>query len=107
MLSADCSNCFFGHSGADACLTESLRQIEDFLEGDYGKKPTETQRAALYNSLRSVPYASRTNRKVIASLRLMREVDKIAHDGRVSSMMKKIEQGYGVRLPLKRPPEVK
>ena len=107
MLSADCSNCFFGHSGADACLTESLRQIEDFLEGDYGKKPTETQRAALYNSLRSVPYASRTNRKVIASLRLMREVDKIAHDGRVSSMMKKIEQGYGVRLPVKRPPEAK
>jgi hypothetical protein len=107
MLSADCNHCFFGHSNADGCLAESLRQIEDFLESDHGKKPTEAQRAALFSSLKPVPYASRTNRRVIASLRLMREVERTTKDGRVSGMMRRIEEGYGVHLPMKLPQETK
>ncbi len=105
MLSADCRNCFFGYSNPGLCLEDSLRLIEDVLERDYDKKPTKEQRAALYGSLKSLPYASRTNRRVLASLKLMREIDKMAKEGRVSSMLKKIEEGYGVDFPVKIPLE--
>ena len=105
MLSADCRNCFFGYTNQDDCLEDSLRQIEDVLHRDYGKKATAEERAVLYNSLKSIPYASRTNRRVLASLRLMRDIDRMTKEGRVSSMLKKIEEGYGVNLPVKIPQE--
>jgi hypothetical protein len=105
MLSADCRNCFFGYSNPDDCLEDTLRQIEDVLHRDYGKKPTSDERAALYSSVKSIPYASRTNRRVLTSLRLMRDIDRMTKEGRVSSMLKKIEEGYGVDLPVKIPQE--
>ena len=105
MLSADCRNCFFGYTNPDDCLEDTLRQIEDVLQRDYGKKATTDERVALYSSIKSIPYASRTNRKVLASLRLMRDIDRMAKEGRVSSMLKKIEEGYGVNLPVKIPQE--
>jgi len=101
MLSADCRNCFFGYSNPDNCLEDTLRQIEDVLQRDYDKKPTNGERAALYSSVKSIPYASRTNRRVLTSLRLMRDIDRMTKEGRVSSMLKKIEEGYGVDLPVK------
>jgi hypothetical protein len=105
MLTADCKNCFFGYSNPDNCLVDTLRQIEDVLERDYGKKPSGEERAALYSSLKAIPYASRTNRKVLTSLKLMHELDRMAKEGRVSSMLKKIQEGYGVDLPVKVPKE--
>ena len=105
MLAADCRNCFFGYSNPDVCLEDSLRQIEDVLERDYGKAPTKEERATLYNSVKSIPYASRTNRRVLASLRLMHEIDRMSKEGRVARMLKKIEEGYGVELPIKVPQE--
>ncbi len=105
MLSADCRNCFFGYTNPDDCLEDTLRQIEDVLQRDYGKKTTGEERAALYNSVKSIPYASRTNRRVLASLRLMRDIERMAKEGRVSSMLKKIEDSYGVSLPVKIPNE--
>jgi hypothetical protein len=101
MLTADCRNCFFGYSNPDSCLEDTLRQIEDVLERDYGKKPSREERAAVYTSVKSVPYASRTNRRVLTSLRLMHEIDRMSKEGRIASMLKKIEQGYGVELPVK------
>ena len=105
MLSADCRNCFFGYSNQDCCLEDTLRQIEDVLSRDYEKKPTREERAALYGSMKSIPYASRTNRRVLASLRLMHELDRMSKEGRISSMLKKIEDGYGVDFPVKIPQE--
>lgn len=101
MLAADCRNCFFGYSNPDVCLEDSIRQIEDVLERDYGKEPTKEERASLYNSVKTIPYASRTNRRVLASLKLMHEIDRMSKEGRVASMLKKIEEGYGVDLPVK------
>ena len=101
MLSADCRNCFFGFSNPDLCLEDTLRQIEDVLERDYGKRPTKEERTALYNAVKSIPYASRTNRRVLASLRLMHEIDRMGKEGRVSGMLRKIEEGYGVDFPIK------
>ena len=101
MLSADCRNCFFGYSNPDCCLEDTLRQIEDVLERDYGKRPNKEERASLYGAVKSIPYASRTNRRVLASLRLMHEIDRMTKEGRVSSMLRKIEEGYGVNLPVK------
>ena len=103
MLSADCRNCFFGYSNPDGCLEDTLRQIEDVLVRDYGKRPSGDQREALYASLKSIPYASRTNRRVLTSLRLMHEIDRMTKEGRVSSMLKKIEEAYFVDLPIKVP----
>lgn len=105
MLSADCRNCFFGYSNPGGCLEDTLRQIEDVLEREYGKSPTKEERAALLASLKSIPYASRTNRRVLTSLRLMHEIERMTKEGRVSSMLKKIEEGYGVDLPIKMPQE--
>jgi len=101
MLAADCRNCFFGYSNPDVCLVDSLRQIEDVLSRDYGKEPTKEERVALYNSVKSIPYASRTNRRVLASLKLMHEIDRMSNEGRVATMLKKIEEGFGVDLPVK------
>ncbi len=105
MLSADCRNCFFGYSSPDTCLEDTLRQIEDVLQRDYGKNPSKEERVALYGSVKSIPYASRTNRRVLTSLRLMHEIDRMTKEGRVSSMLKKIEERYGVDLPIKVPQE--
>ena len=105
MLSADCRNCFFGYTNPDSCLQDTLRQIEDILDHDYGKKPAGEERAALFGSVKSIPYASRTNRRVLESLRLMHEIDKMSKEGRVSSMLKKLEEGYGVDFPIKLPQE--
>ena len=101
MLTADCRNCFFGYTNPDGCLEDTLRQIEDVLQRDYHKVPTRDERAALYGAIKTIPYASRTNRRVLASLRLMHEIDRMTKEGRVSSMLKKIEEGYGVDLPVK------
>lgn len=101
MLSADCGNCFFGYSNPDACLEDTLRQIEDVIVRDYGRSPTKEERATLFSAVKSIPYASRTNRRVLASLRLMHEIDRMSKEGRVSGMLRKIEEGYGVNLPIK------
>ena len=57
MLTPDCRNCFFGYSNPDCCLEDSLRQIEDVLESDYGKKPSRDERTALYGAVKSIPNA--------------------------------------------------
>ena len=101
MLTADCRNCFFGYTNPDGCLEDTLRQIEDVLHRDYHKSPTRDERAALYSAVKSIPYASRTNRRVLTSLKLMHEIDSMTKEGRVSSMLRKIEEGYGVDLPVK------
>jgi len=105
MLSADCRNCFFGFSSPEGCLEDSLRQIEGVLEHEYGKKPTLGERASLLRSVKAAPYASGTNRRVLASLRLMRDVERMTKDAGVSSMLKRIEDSYGLSLPFKVRPE--
>lgn len=105
MLTADCRNCFFGYSTPEGCLEDSIREIEEVLERNYGKSPTREERAALLASVKSIPYASRTNRRVLTSLKLMHEIDRMTKEGRVSSMLKKIAEGYGVDFPVKMPEE--
>jgi hypothetical protein len=108
MLSTDCRNCFYGFTNPDLCLQDTLRQLDDVLRRDYGRIPTREERSALYASMKAVPYCSRTNRRVLVSLRLMHEIDMMTKEGRVSSLLKKIEQHYGVELPVKTlsgPPE--
>ncbi len=105
MLSADCRNCFYGFTNPDMCLQDTLRQLEVVLRRDYGKTPTREERSALYASMKTMPYSSRINRRVLASLRLMHEIDRITKEGRVSSLLKKIEENYNVELPIKAPPE--
>jgi hypothetical protein len=101
MLTADCGHCFFGYSNSDRCLGDTMREIESVLTHDYGKQPTKEERAALFDAIRSVPYACRTNRRVLNSLKLMRELGSIAGEGGVADMLSKISEGYGVDFPVK------
>ena len=101
MLTPDCGRCFFGYSNSAKCLEGTLREIEDVLARDYGTEPTKDERSAILNAVKSIPYACRTNRRVLSSLRLMHELDVIAGEGTVSSMLTKISDGYGVKLPVK------
>ena len=101
MLSPDCGHCFFGYSSSAKCLEGTLREIEDVLARDYGKEPTKDERSAVFNAVKSMPYASRTNRRVLSSLKLMHELDDIAGEGAVSSTLVKISGGYGVKFPVK------
>jgi hypothetical protein len=104
MLSADCKNCFYGFTNPDMCLQDTLRQLEEVLQRDYDKVPTREERSALYTSMKTIPYSSRINRRVLTSLRLMHEIDRMTREGRVSSLLKKIEEHYGVELPVKTAP---
>ena len=101
MLTPDCGHCFFGYSNSAKCLEGTLREIEDVLVRDYGKEPTKDERSAIFNAVKSMPYACRTNRRVLSSLRLMHELDGIAGEDAVSSMLAKISDGYGVKFPVK------
>lgn len=101
MLTSDCGHCFFGYSNSAKCLEGTLREIEDVLARDYGKEPTKDERSAVFDAIRSTPYACRTNRRVLSSLRLMHELDGIAGEGTVSDILAKISDGYGVRFPVR------
>ena len=101
MLSADCGHCFFGYSNSDRCLEGTLREVEYVLARDYGKELAKEERAALFSAVKSLPYACRTNRKVLDSLRLMRELGEIIGEGSVSDTLSKISEGYGIDLPVK------
>jgi len=100
MLSADCRNCFYGFTNPDSCLQETLSQLDLVLRRDYGKVPTREERAALYISMKNIPYSARINRRVLESLRLMSEVERVTREGRVSGILRKIEEHYGVELPV-------
>lgn len=104
MLSADCRNCFYGFTNPDMCLQDTLTQLDGVLQRDYNKIPTREERSALFASMKTIPYSSRINRKVLASLRLMHEVEMVTREGRVSTLLRKIEEHYGVELPLKTAP---
>ena len=104
LLSADCRTCFFGFTNPDLCLQDSLRQLEGVLRRDYDKVPTREERSALYATMKSIPYSSRTNRRVLASLRLMHELDSMIGEGRVAGLLRKIEEHYHVELPVKAEP---
>ena len=99
MLSADCENCFFGYSNPNVCLEDTFRQIEDLIERDFGKSPSLEGREALQSTAKSNPHASRTNRQVLTSLRLMQEIDRISKEESVSNVLRKIEERYGLNLP--------
>ena len=101
MLTPDCGNCFFGYSNSAKCLEGTLREIEDVLARDYGKEPTKDERSTVFNTVKSMPYACRTNRRVLSSLRLIHELDGIAGEGMVSTMLAKISDGYGVKFPVR------
>jgi hypothetical protein len=100
MLSTDCRFCFYGFTNPDHCLLDSLRQLEIVLQRNYGKVPSSEERSTLYASMKAIPYSQRINRRVITSLKLIHEIDKSLSEGRVTSLLKKIEEHYGVELPI-------
>ena len=101
MLTADCGHCFFGYSNSDRCLDDTLRKIEFVLERDYSKEPTKEERTAISGAIKTIPYACRTNRRVLNSLKLMRELGNETGDGDVARMLARIAEGYGVEFPVK------
>ena len=101
LLAADCQHCFFGFSNSEKCLEDTLKEIEYVLARDYGKEPTKEERDTFFNNVKSIPYACRTNRKVLGSLKLIRELENLSREGDVSTMLTEISKGYGVDLPVR------
>jgi hypothetical protein len=101
LLSANCRNCFYGYTSEERCLLDTFRQLEDSIERYYGKKLSRDERNSLYLSIKSIPYSSRICRRVLESLRLIHQVERITKEGRVLSMLNKIEDKYGIQFPLK------
>ncbi len=101
LLSADCRNCFYGFAGPDSCLRDTIKQLGFALERNCDKKPTHAETSALFASMKPAPYSSRTNRRVLETLRLEDELARMTRERRVSVALKKIEDYYQVELPLK------
>ncbi len=103
LLMADCRNCFYGYSIQERCLQDTFRQLEDVIRRDFHKRPTYEESAAMFASIKSIPYGSRINRRALASLRMMHEIDRMMKEGRVSTLLKRMEEHYGVEFPVKTP----
>ena len=103
LLAANCGSCFYGYASPERCLTDTLRQLEDMFENYYGKKLSEEERERLRSSISAVPYNSRLSRRVYELLKLMRQVDRVAKEGGVPTVLSKIEESYGVEFPLGKP----
>jgi len=99
MLASDCGNCFFGYSTSESCLADSLRQIGDLVEAEFGTTSNENQRASLLNAMKSVDHACQTNRRVLNYLRLLREVQQASRDEPVGTLLRRLEAGLGVTIP--------
>ena len=103
LLSANCRNCFYGYTSEERCLLDTFRQLEDTIDRYYGKKISNEERNSLYLSIKSMPYNSRICRRALESLKLIHQVEGITKEGKVLSMLKKIEEKYGIEFPLKTP----
>lgn len=101
LLSSDCRNCFHGYSSAEKCFEDAFRRLEDELQRYYRKELTEEQRVNSYNSIRSVPFSPKVIRKVLEALRLIHHMESVLREKRVISMLKKLEEWYGIELPIK------
>jgi DNA-binding Lrp family transcriptional regulator len=101
LLTADCTNCFYGYSNQDQCFKDTFRQLEGVLRRDYGVEPSPEVSSAMYASAKSMPYSSKVNRRVLASLRLMHEVERMVKEGHTSTLLSRIEEHYGIEFPLK------
>ena len=102
LLVANCRMCFYGYASPEHCLAATLRQIEDMLETYYGKNLPEDVKEELYSSIRAVPYSSRLGKRVYDLLKLMHEVDHIAKEGGVQTILGKVEESYGDEFPLRK-----
>jgi len=102
LLVANCRMCFYGYASPENCLAATLRQIEELFETYYGKSLSEDAKEQLYASMKAVPYNSKLGRRVYELLRLMHEVDHIAKEGGVQTVLGKIEETYGEEFPLRK-----
>jgi hypothetical protein len=101
LLTADCANCFYGYSSQDSCLKDTFRQLEGVLRRDYGVAPSVEESSTMYASAKAIPYSSKVNRRVLASLRLMHEIERMTKEGHTATLLKRMEEHYGIELPLK------
>jgi hypothetical protein len=101
MLSANCRNCFYGFTNEENCLRATMRQLKQVLKIYYGKDLTYEESAGIYSAVKSIPYGSRACRRALESLRLIHEVKLITNEGRVLTMLKKIEERCGIDLSMK------
>jgi hypothetical protein len=101
-LSANCRNCFYGFSSEDKCLLGTLRQIEEILSRQYGRRLSEEEKQSLYSSIKLMPLGSRLSRKVLESLALIHQVESITNERGVLNLLRKIEVGYGIDFPIRK-----
>jgi hypothetical protein len=102
LLAANCGSCFYGYASPQRCLTDRLRQLEAMMKTYYGKTVSDEEKDRLRSSINAVPYSSKLSRRVVELLTLMHQVDQLAAERGVSTVLSKIEESYGMEFPLRR-----
>jgi len=102
LLAANCGSCFYGYASPQRCLTDTLRQLETMLRTYYGKTVNDEEKDRLRSSINAVPYSSKLSRRVVELLTLVHQVDQLAEEGGVSTVLSKIEESYEMEFPLRR-----
>ncbi len=100
VFSPNCRNCFYGYSGEEKCLQHLLVEMETYFKENYGKTFSIEERMALYKSLRMTPFGPRVLRKLLTTLRLVRNVEQLVKDERLAGLLRKLDELCGVKLIL-------
>jgi hypothetical protein len=102
LLAANCGTCFYGYASPQRCFSNTFREMDYMLETYYGKKINDEDRDKLRSSIGAVPYSSKLSRRVCELLALAHRLDQLAAEGGVSTVLSRIEETYGMELPLRR-----
>lgn len=98
LLSANCRNCFYGHTTEERCFQDTMRQVEHFIKRHYGKELAEEDKVTFYKTLRLIPYSSRALKRVLIALRLLHELNSLRKEGYLATMLRKFEEKYGLKI---------
>ncbi|GBC71331.1 hypothetical protein HRbin02_01112 [Candidatus Calditenuaceae archaeon HR02] len=100
VFSPNCRNCFYGYSSQEKCLQHLLVELETYFKENYGKTFSIEERMTLYKSLRMAPFGPRMLRKLLTTLRLVKNVEQLVKDERLAGLLRKLDELCGVKLIL-------
>jgi hypothetical protein len=100
VFSPNCRNCFYGYSSEEKCLQHLLSEMETYFKENYGKTFSVEEKMALYKSLRLTPFGPRVLRKLLTTLKHVRNVEQSVKDERLAGLLRKLEELCGIKLIL-------
>ncbi|MEM4314969.1 MAG: hypothetical protein QXI97_01565 [Nitrososphaerota archaeon] len=100
VFTPNCRNCFYGYSSQEKCLQHRFVEMETYFRENYGKTFSDEEKATLYKSLRLTPFGPQVLRKLLTTLRLVRNVEQAVRDEKLAGLLRKLDELCGVRIVL-------